>query len=505
MSRQRDSRERAFEAVRASEARYRAIVESAPDGVWLTDAEDRTSFVNRAMTEMLGLEAGDMLGRYPSEFVEGESRRTLGDALRRRRSGVTERYELTFKRADGTELVTEVSATPLYEPDGSYAGSTAIVIDTTERRRAQRAREVLEGRLQQAQRLETVGRLAGGIAHDFNNILAVILNYAHFVAERLPEDSPLRDDVDQISRAASRASELTRQLLIFSRRDPVAAETIDVNRLVEDTEKLLGRTLGHQVTLSSSRSPERCFVRADPAQLEHALLNLVVNARDAMPDGGSVSIATAREGDSVVISVTDDGPGMEPEVAARAFEPFFTTKPKGAGTGLGLATVYGTVTAAGGDARIETAPGQGTTVVLRLPLTEEPAEERPRAPAAAPADHGGATVLLVEDEHAVRGLSSRILTGAGYRCLEASGGTEALALYEAHGSAIDLLLTDVVMPGMSGAELAARIGAGREGPPVLFMSGYPGDTSLHPLLEKPFDAGQLLTAVREALAARERE
>jgi PAS domain S-box-containing protein len=488
-----------------SEGRYRAIVETAPDGVWLTDAEDRTTFVNRAMTEMIGIEANDMLGRYPSEFVEGESRRTLDAALRRRRSGVTERYELTFKRRDGTDLVTEVSATPLYEEDGSYSGSTAIVIDTTERRRAQRARELLEGRLQQAQRLETVGQLAGGIAHDFNNILAIILNYAHFVGEQLPEDSPLRDDVDQISRAAARASELTRQLLIFSRRDPSTPQTVDVNALVEDTERLLGRTLGEQVTLSSSPCQERCFVRADPAQLEHVLLNLVVNARDAMPAGGSIEMSTARDGDSIVISVADDGPGMEPEVVARAFEPFFTTKPKGAGTGLGLATVYGTVASAGGNARIESTPGEGTTVHLRLPSTDAPEVEPPppRAPSEPPP--ASATVLLVEDEQAVRKLSRRILKSAGYRCLDASDADEALALYRLHGDAVDLLLTDVVMPGMSGSELAQRIGAGRDGPPVLFMSGYPGDTTLRPLLEKPFERDELLAGVRDALAARQHE
>ena len=489
-----DSSERALEELRASEARYRAIVEGAPDGVWITDADDHTSFVNRAMTAMIGREASEMIGRSPSDFVEGASRRTLDAAFARRRSGVTERYELTFKRADGTDLVTEVSATPMFAPDGSYAGSTAIVIDTTERRRAQRTRELLEGRLQQAQRLETVGQLAGGIAHDFNNILAIILNYAHFVGEQLPEDSPLRDDVAQISRAAARASELTRQLLIFSRRDPTTPQTIDVNALVRDTERLLGRTLGERVVLSTSPSRDRCLVRVDSAQLEHVLLNLVVNARDAMPAGGSIAIATERDDDAVVISVADDGPGMEPEVAARAFEPFFTTKPKGAGTGLGLATVYGTVTAAGGEVRIETAPGEGTTVLVRLP-----------AVGASGGPPGDATVLLVEDEDAVRELTRRILVEAGYHCLDAPGGEEARALYEAHREAIDLLLTDVVMPGMSGSELASSIGAGGEGPAVLFMSGYPGDTSPWPLLEKPFDPERLLAAVHDALAARDRQ
>jgi PAS domain S-box-containing protein len=474
------------------EERYRAIVESAPDGVWMLDADDRTSYVNRAMAEMLGVDAGDMVGRSPTEFLAGPMHATLESALDRRRSGVTERYELSFRRPDGTEVITEISATPIFDEDGSYAGSTALVIDTTERRQ-------LEERLQQAQRLETVGQLAGGIAHDFNNILAVILNYAHFVGEQLPEDSPLRDDVGQISRAAARASELTRQLLIFSRRDPATPQTIDVNALVEDTERLLKHTLGEHIRLTSSPCRARCFVRADPAQLEHVMLNLAVNARDAMPEGGSIEIRTRRdeERDRVVISVADDGPGMEPEVVARAFEPFFTTKPKGAGTGLGLATVYGTIAAAGGEVEIESEPGGGTTVHLSLPTAAEP-EAEPEAAT----DASGATILVVDDEDAVRELTRRILTTGGFSCLEAPDAQAALALYSESRDEVDLLLTDVVMPGMSGPELAARVG---EGVPVLFMSGYPGDAALQlpagapPLLEKPFSAEELLAAVHSAL------
>jgi two-component system, cell cycle sensor histidine kinase and response regulator CckA len=471
------------------EERYRAIVESAPDGVWMLDADDRTSFVNRAMAEMLGVDADAMVGRSPTEFVDDRGSATLQDALHRRRSGVTERYELVFRRPDGGEVLTEIAATPLFDEDGSYAGSTALVVDATERRQ-------LETRLQQAQRLETVGQLAGGIAHDFNNLLAVILNYASFVHQRLPADSELRDDVQQISRAAARASELTRQLLIFSRRDPATPQTIDVNRLVQDTERLLARSLGERLTLTTSLCEPSCFVRVDPAQLEHVLLNLVVNARDAMPDGGTIAIETGREGDRVFIAVRDDGPGMEPEVAARAFEPFFTTKPKGAGTGLGLATVYGTIAASGGEARIDSAPGQGTTVRLSLPVVEEPEEE----PAGAVAT--GATVLLVEDEDAVRELTRRILAGGGFSCLDARDGDSALALYRESPGDVDLLLTDVVMPGMSGPELAARIG---DTVPVVFMSGFAGDAlpqlpaGAAPLLEKPFSADELLAAVRAAL------
>ena len=469
--------------------RYRAIVESAPDGVWMLDADERTSYVNRAMAEMLGVDAAEMTGRSPDEFVDDAGRAVLASALDRRRSGVTERYELAFRRSDGGRIVTEVSATPLFDEDGSYVGSTAIVVDTSERRE-------LEARLQQAERLDTVGRLAGGIAHDFNNILAVILNYASFVHDRLPDGSPLRDDVQQISRAAARASELTRQLLIFGRRDAATPQTVEVNRLIADTERLLAHSLGDEHTLTSSPCSERCAVRVDPAQLEHALLNLVVNARDAMPGGGSIAIETRREADRVAIAVRDDGPGMESDVAARAFEPFFTTKPAGEGTGLGLATVYGAIAGWGGEVEIDSSPGTGTTVTISLPAVDEPED----APAEAPRD--GATVLLVDDEDAVRELTRRILVEGGFSCLEAPDAEAALALYRESPGDIDLLLTDVVMAGTSGTELAARIGPDL---PVLFMSGYAGDSATQlpagaqPLLEKPFTAEELLAAVRAAL------
>jgi two-component system cell cycle sensor histidine kinase/response regulator CckA len=477
------------------EDRYRALVESLPEGVGIIDAEGYTTYVNAALARMLGVEREAMIGRSALDFVPASRRGTLDDALARRRQGASDRYEISLKRPDGSELIAEVSATPIFDDEGRHAGSMAVVADVTARRREQHERQRLEARLQQAQRLETVGQLAGGIAHDFNNILAVILNYAHFVHRELPEGSPLRDDVQQIRHAAERASELTRQLLIFSRRDPAVPQEVDVNGLVQATERLLRRTLGERIALTTSLCDGRCFVVVDPSQLEHVLLNLVVNSRDAMPDGGTIEIRSKRTGDQVELSVSDDGSGMEPEVAARAFEPFFTTKPKGAGTGLGLATVYGTVTAAGGEVQIDAEPGRGTTVTVRLPTVEEPAHA-PEPVHAESADGGGATILVVEDEEAVRSLTERILTGAGFSCIGASDGEEALELYRAHRDEIDVILTDVVMPGMSGLELAERIG---DGPPVVYMSGY-ADEHLPGMLEKPFSADELVGAL---LAARE--
>ncbi|HEX8051991.1 MAG TPA: ATP-binding protein, partial [Thermoleophilaceae bacterium] len=388
---------------------------------------------------------------------------------------------------------------------GRYLGAVSMVADMTEHHVARTERERLENRLQQSQRLETVGQLAGGVAHDFNNLLAVILNYAYFVRERLPEDSEVRADLEEIRHAAERASELTHQLLVFSRRETIRPVVLDLNDVVRDMQRLLGRTLGERVELVTELADEPCLVEADSSQLEQVVLNLVVNARDAMPRGGTIRVET-RLGEEVLLAVSDEGEGMEPEVAARAFEPFFTTKPKGAGTGLGLATVYGTVTQAGGHAEIDSEPGRGTTLRVYLPQAAPRESDAPEVVAVDSSPTDGATVLVVEDEDPVRRLTCRILAGSGYECLEARGGEEALRLYEQHRSRVALLLSDVVMPGMSGQELAQRIGGEGSGPPVLFMSGYTDEAVLPreradegALLHKPFTADALLRSVREAL------
>ncbi|MFL5780650.1 MAG: PAS domain S-box protein [Thermoleophilaceae bacterium] len=495
----------AEQALRASEQRYRGIVESASEGVWMLDEVDRISFVNRAMARMLGFEVHELLGRRALEFMVGESEPVGRRALRQRETGGSpHRHELAMRRKDGGQIWVEMSATPLEDDRGRYLGAVSMVADMTERHAAHAERERLEARLQQSQRLETVGQLAGGVAHDFNNLLAVILNYAYFLRERLPTDDELRADLDEIRHAAERASELTHQLLVFSRREAVQPVVLDLNEVVRDMERLVDRTVGEQVALVTDLDAAECLVEADAAQLEQVVLNLVMNARDAMPAGGTIRIET-RLGTEVTLAVSDDGEGMEPEVAARAFEPYFTTKPKRAGTGLGLATVYGTVTQAGGSAEIESHAGGGTTVRIRLPRAQ--AARTPQAaasPEAAASD--GATVLVVEDEDPVRRLTCRILAGSGYECLEARGAEEALRLYDRHRDQVALLLSDVVMPGMSGQELAERIASLGSAPPVLFMSGYTDEAVLpreHPdggtLLHKPFTAEALLRTVREAI------
>jgi hypothetical protein len=397
-------------------------------------------------------------------------------------------------------------------------------------RHTQAETERLQNQLQHARRLESLGELAGGIAHDFNNLLAVIINYAAFVAEDLDaaafrdsEDKrqAMRGDVEQIRLAAQRAAHLTRQLHAFARRELVQPELVDVNAVVADIEQLLKRTLGEHIELRSGLAPDLQAVLIDPGQLEQILVNLAVNARDAMPDGGVLTIDTATvdvdehyaaqrvdlsPGPYVRLRVNDDGNGMPREVAERAFDPFFTTKPAGQGTGLGLATVYGIVQQAGGRARIYSEAGVGTTFTALLPASDQAPSRSARQ--LDPAQlRGEATILLVEDEEALREVTRRILAGAGYRVIAAANGAAALAQAAERREPIDLLLTDVIMPHMHGPQLAAQIRRARPSIRVMFMSGFAqpmlgSGGHLDPgviLVEKPFSGATLLAKVGQVL------
>ena len=391
------------------------------------------------------------------------------------------------------------------------------------------ARAHLEAQLHQAQRLESIGQLAGGIAHDFNNLLAGIMNYAELVAAGLegiegrhgpsPEVALVQADAGEILTVARRAADLVRQLLIFSRREVTSPVVLDLNDVVLDMEKLLVRTIGEDVDLQSSLRDGLPRTRIDRGQLEQVLMNLVVNARDAMPDGGRLTLMTSEfhadasyaaahavsPGLYVRLTVSDTGHGMPIEVAQRAFEPFFTTKGRDKGTGLGLATVYGIVTQAGGDVSIYSEQGLGTTVRVNLPATTDAVAVGEGAPAV-PAEGRGEVILLVEDEEMVREPARRLLAQRGYRVLVAGSADEALEV-AAGAEHLDLLLTDVVMPGLSGKELAELLAERRPGLPVLYMSGYSQDVIAHQgvleegvaLVEKPFVAHDLLEAVRERL------
>jgi nitrogen-specific signal transduction histidine kinase len=392
-----------------------------------------------------------------------------------------------------------------------------IAEDVTEKER-------LRLQLQQSQRLESLGQLAGGVAHDFNNLLAVILGYASFIERRAAEGSADQRDVTAIREAGERATRLTRQLLAFARREVVRPTVLDLTGVVLEMEQLLRRTIGEHVVLETSLAPDLWPIMADDGQLEQVLVNLAVNARDAMPQGGTLTLDTenvdvdaayaqARPGLApgryVRLRVSDTGVGMTPEVAAKAFEPFFTTKPKGQGTGLGLATIHGIVTQAGGHVQIYSEPGLGTTFTVLLPTTEAAAPDAPatdddRAPG------GGETILVVEDEPAMLEVTRRILDANGYTVLTAGRGTEAVKIAAEHDGPIDLLLSDVVMPYMLGKEVAARVGALRPGIQVLFMSGYAqnvigpiGDLADgRQIIDKPFTEAVLLQRLTALLASR---
>ncbi|MFH1462941.1 MAG: ATP-binding protein [Pseudomonadota bacterium] len=370
--------------------------------------------------------------------------------------------------------------------------------------RVRRQQEAMMEQLARAQRLEAVGRLAGGVAHDFNNLLTVILSSADFALENKALPPAVQGEVEAILEAGQRAAALTRQLLAFSRRQVLHPEVLDLNSVVCGVENLLRRLLGEDIRIVVELSDQIELVEADPGQLEQVLVNLAVNARDAMPRGGSLHIGTSvGPGGGVRLTVADTGCGMEPEVLARVFEPFFTTKEPGRGTGLGLSMAYGVVTQSGGEIEVQSAPGEGTTFTITLPGAAR--REAPPAAAAQPeVDRGKGTVLLAEDDAAVRALTARMLVRAGYYVLEAASGEEALALVRAMEAPIDLLLTDVVMPGMDGPALAARLPE----LPVLFMSGYTEDAIERcgvfardvPFLAKPFDMATLARMVGQVMA-----
>ncbi|HYD51802.1 MAG TPA: ATP-binding protein, partial [Gemmatimonadaceae bacterium] len=381
-------------------------------------------------------------------------------------------------------------------------------------------RKRAEEDLRQSQKMEAVGRLAGGIAHDFNNLLTVIKGNTALALSDLDANEDLKVELAEVERSAERASSLTRQLLAFSRKQILQPRLLSLNDVMRDLGRMLRRTVGEDVTLTIEPDPELGWVRADPGQIEQVLLNLVVNARDAMPTGGTLRLATRNvdageaqqahaEAESIAyiaLEVQDTGCGMSAAVREQIFEPFFTTKAKGKGTGLGLSTVYGIVKQSGGFVRVESEPGVGSTFTVFLPrVLAAPAERSSVDPS--PCVEGSATVLLVEDEDALRRLAARVLTRRGYRVLVANGGDEALAIAAAHDGAIDLLLTDVVMPGMSGRELAERLATLRPETKLMYMSGYTEDAIVRhgvsghetAFLQKPFTPDALLRGVQAVL------
>jgi PAS domain S-box-containing protein len=491
-------RQRSETIFREHEHKLRAIFESALDGILVLNDERTIADANPAACELFGRARRDLVGCRIDEFLPDEETASVEASWTEARGPIPVVREYGLRRADGSLRRVEAAVRPDFLP-GHHA---PFVRDVTERKR-------LEAELLGAQKLESIGRLAGGVAHDFNNLLTAITGYTSLLLERTNGDSELTHDLGEIHRASERAARLTRQLLAFGRRQVLQPQALDLNEVLAETGSLLRRLLGEHVVLELRPSPGLGTVRVDPGQIEQVIVNLAVNARDAMPDGGRLTITTRElelDGRGLVeLEVRDTGIGMDAETQAQIFEPFFTTR--AAGSGLGLASVHGIVLQSDGEVSVESEPGAGSSFRVRLPRVAEPAQAQIQATPSARRT-GSETILLVEDENVVRALAQRVLERCGYTVLACADGAEALRVAEGSPLHIDLLLTDVVMPGLRGHEVAERVTASRPGVKVLYMSGYADEALLgraaidqRALIEKPFAVDALAERVREALGA----
>ena len=505
------ARKRAERELRESDARFRRLFEADILGIAVSD-EERVIETNDQFLRMLGYTREQFASAgiawreiTPPEFLAVSE--TAGATLRS--TGVCPAFEKEYLRRDGSRVPALTAAVRLGQ--SSDTRILSFILDQTERKS-------LERQFRQAQKLESIGQLAGGVAHDFNNLLTVILGYSDMVRAGIARDHSFREPLDQISAAAVRASGLTRQLLTFSRRNAAVPRTLPLDDLVVGIEKMLRRLIGETIEVVLDLKSHAGLIHADPGLVEQVVVNLAVNARDAMPEGGRLFIETARldiaadfaaqafsvePGRFVSLTVTDTGTGMTPEVQARLFEPFFTTKEPGKGTGLGLSTVYGIVKQSGGSISVHSSPGIGTSVRVLFPAIDDrwtpEAVDEPEC-----ASSGTETLLIVEDETGVRRYVCRVLESHGYRALDASRGEDAIEIARRYGGPIDLLLTDVVLPGMSGADVVRHFREIRPGVPVLRMSGYPERFGAQmsdgiPMLQKPFTANVLLNRLRKIL------
>jgi PAS domain S-box-containing protein len=491
-----------LEVVRRAKDRLQTVISGAPIVLFALDRDGVFTLSEGKGLESLGLAPGEAVGRSAYDLYRDFP--TIEAAIRRALSG-----ETVTDTVDLGPLAYEAYFVPLRGADGAIQGVIGVATDITERRRAERALQESEEKLRHAQRLESVGSLAGGIAHDFNNLLTAMFGHLKFLRERAGASGEIHAELDLVEHAAHRAESLTRQLLAFSRKQVLQLRTVDLNGIVRGMEPMLQRLIREDVELVVRLDAARPWIHADAGQVEQVVINLVVNARDAMPRGGRVTIRTmeAEDAGHVALIVSDTGIGMDESVRARAFEPFFTTKPVGEGTGLGLSTVYGIVKQSGGDVLLASAPGEGATFTLHFPRTGAPAGETPGAARRPSLTPGHETILLVEDEPMVRELFRDVLEAAGYRVLEAKNGVEALEAAARSERPIDLLVTDVIMPGMGGGELVRRMAEIRPETKVLYVSGYTDDVLVRrgviesgvSFLQKPFMPDELSRVVREIL------
>jgi len=507
-----------------SEERYRDYFENAKDAIYVHDLTGRYIMVNKAGEELIGYSRAEILQMRISDVVPRNGLDHIHARLKEKLADHSLTiYEVEAIRKDGSRVPIEVSSRLIYE-NGVPVAVQGSARDITERKRSEEALRASQLQLQQSQKLEAIGQLAGGVAHDFNNMLTAIIGYTDLSLRRVGLENPIRRNLEETKKAAERAASLVRQLLAFSRKQILEPKVLDLNDVVKDMHKMLTRLIGENIKLATRLETDLGSVKADPCQVEQIIVNLVVNARDAMPRGGRVTIETAnvalddqfavkkhvsvKPGEYVMLAVSDTGSGMDQETQARIFEPFFTTKEVGKGTGLGLSTVYGIVKQSGGNIWVYSEEGLGTVFKVYLPrIDDATASTIARQSQETSAPRGTETILLVEDEDVVRGLTRKILMQAGYNVLDAKGGDEAIRLCHAHAGPIDLLLTDVVMPEVSGKEVADRLLELRPSIRVLYMSGYTDEAIVQhgvldanvKFIQKPFTWVGLTRKVREVL------